>query len=59
MDVIEMLRVAVDDLVGNRGAVRNCRDELYRRADDEAKVDRLSRRLPATTASTTSDAVGA
>ncbi len=54
-----MARIVVDELVGNRGAVRNCRDELHRLADDLAKVERLSRRLPVPAASSTRPAVGA
>ena len=46
MSVLEMLSVVVDELVGTRGAVRNCRDEIHRREQDIAAVDRLGRRLP-------------
>lgn len=46
MGLLEMLRVVVDETVGNRGAMRNCADELARRTQREETVARLCGRLP-------------
>lgn len=46
MGLLEMLRVVVDETVGNRGALRNCADELARHTQREETVARLSGRLP-------------
>ena len=41
----DIVRVLVDDSVGNAGAVRNCRAELAQRRDADQQVDALCRRM--------------
>lgn len=45
MGMMEMIGVVIDEAVGNRGAVENCRHEMVRREQDIAAVDRLCRQL--------------
>ena len=41
----DIVRVLVDDSVGNAGAVRNCRAELARRRDADQQIEALCRRM--------------
>ena len=47
MDVLDSMRTVLDEALGNRGAVRNCRTELRRRLEAEQTVAQLCRRIPA------------
>lgn len=46
MNVVDIVRVLMDETLGNAGAVRNCRSELVRRRDADRQVDALCRRMP-------------
>ena len=45
MGMMGMIGAVIDEAVGNRGAVENCRHEMVRREQDIAAVDRLCRQL--------------
>lgn len=46
MNVVDIVRVLMDETLGNAGAVRNCRTELVGRRDADRQVDALCRRMP-------------
>ncbi len=46
MPFIDTVRVVLDEALGNRGAVRNCRAELERRQESEQAVSQLCDRIP-------------
>ena len=46
VNVTDIVRVLLDDSVGNAGAMRNCRAELAKRRDAEQQIDALCRRMP-------------
>ena len=56
MNLFELVRNLLDESVGTRGALRNCRTELSRRAEAEREVDRLCRRIPTVEGRSTHDA---
>lgn len=45
MNVADIVRVLLDDSVGNAGAVRNCRTELAKRRDADQQIEALCRRV--------------
>lgn len=45
MNVADIVRVLLDDSVGNAGAVRNCRTELAKRRDAEQQIEALCHRV--------------
>lgn len=45
MNMADIVRVLLDDSVGNAGAVRNCRTELARRRDADQQIEALCRRV--------------
>ncbi len=46
MPFIDTVRVVLDEALGNRGAVRNCRTELQHRQESEQAVRQLCDRIP-------------
>ncbi len=44
--LFDIMRVLVDDSVGNGRALRNCRAELVRRSDIERQVDAMCASVP-------------
>lgn len=51
MPFLDTVRVVLDETLGNRGAVRNCRTELRRRQEAERAVRQLCERIPPVVAS--------
>ncbi|MGK2930220.1 MAG: hypothetical protein ACSLFO_11655 [Acidimicrobiales bacterium] len=45
MPFIDTVRVVLDEALGNRGAVRNCRTELERRQESDQAVRQLCDRI--------------
>lgn len=46
MPLFDTVRAVLDEALGNRGAVRNCRTELRRRQEVDQAVHRLCARIP-------------
>lgn len=44
--LVDVIKQLVDESVGNRGAMQNCRQELRHRRRVEDSVDQICRRLP-------------
>lgn len=55
MSVSKMLAVVLDEVAGNRGSVRNCREEMWRRQRDLEAVDALVARLPSAAGTASAD----
>ena len=47
MDVIEVLRTALDRSIGTAGAIQNCRREREQQASAEAQLALVCARIPA------------